>query len=103
MTGKRLNRHPTASHAALSRFADTHHPTWMRASPRCHDLPLQPAHAVVLKFLHGLYVLVALEPTSRVHLLRILAQHPAHGAWQTTKATASASRVATDGTPLWRE
>ena len=46
----------------------------MRASPQCHDLPLQPAHAVVLKFLHGLYVLVA-GTDSRVHLLRILAQH----------------------------
>ena len=50
----------------------------MRASPQCHDLPLQPAHAVVLKFLHGLYVLVA-GTDSRVHLLRILAQHRVHG------------------------
>ena len=34
---------------------------------------------VVLKFLHGLYVLVAAGTDSRVHLLRILAQHRVHG------------------------
>ena len=50
----------------------------MRASPQCHDLPLQPAHAVVLKFLHGLYVLVA-GTDSRVHLLRI----PCTAPWRT--------------------
>ena len=43
----------------LSRFARPSplHPC-MRASPQCHELPLQPTHAVVLKFLHELYVLV---------------------------------------------
>jgi hypothetical protein len=64
----------------LSRFARPSplHPC-MRASPQCHELPLQPTHAVVLKFLHELYVLVVTGTDSRVHLMRILAQHRAHG------------------------
>ena len=62
----------------LSRFGNVHHPC-TRASPQCHELPLQPTHAVVLKFLHELYVLVAAGTDSRVHLLRIFAQHRAHG------------------------
>lgn len=62
----------------LSRFGNVHHPC-TRASPQCHELPLQPTHAVVLKFLHELYVLLAAGTDSRVHLLRILAQYRAHG------------------------
>jgi len=51
----------------------------MRASPQCHEPSLQPTQALVLKFLHELYVLVAAGTDSRVHLLRILTQHRAHG------------------------
>jgi len=80
MTSKRVNPQGIPPHRQrhLSRFGNVHHPC-TRASPQCHELPLQPTHAVVLKFLHELYVLVAAGTDSRVHLLRILAQYCAHG------------------------
>jgi hypothetical protein len=80
MTSKRSKPQGIPPHRQrhLRRFGNIHQPC-MRASPQCHELPLQPAHAVVLKFLHERYVLVANATDSRVHLLRILAQHRAHG------------------------
>ena len=50
-----------------------------RASPQCHDFRCNQHTAVVWKFAHQLHILVATGIDSRVHLMRILAQHCAHG------------------------
>jgi hypothetical protein len=69
---------PAASPTTLRRFGNVHHPC-MRASPQCHELSLQPTHAVVPKFLHELCILVAAGIDRHVLLIRKLARHHAHG------------------------
>jgi hypothetical protein len=49
-----------------------------RAPPQCHDFRYNQDTAVVWKFVHQLFVLVATGIDSRVHLMRIFTQQCPH-------------------------